>query len=81
MAYGAELCCSQPLPHCDWALLRYVKTVLSIRATTSSSVALYEAGLLPFDAYAQEYTLRFFFKLNNLSLSEGAIYRETFITQ
>ena len=57
MAYGTELCGSQPLLLCDRALSRYVKTVLSTRATTSSSVALYEAGLLPFDAYAQEYTL------------------------
>jgi hypothetical protein len=63
LLYGAELCGISNLNLCAGAIVRQLKTILSLRSSTSSTLTLFEAGYLPLPAYAQEISLRFFAKL------------------
>lgn len=61
--YGTELCGTSNLQACSTTIAKQVKTILSLRTSTSTTIALFEAGYLPLPSYTQEVALRFFAKL------------------
>lgn len=50
--YGAKLCGASSFYLCAGTIVREVKTILSLRSSTSITMMLFEAGYLALPAYA-----------------------------